>query len=46
MGWGNGEFGRICIYEENEFEVLGVGAREDVWGDDRGWGGARDWGWG
>ena len=35
---GNGEFvGRICVFfEENEFEILVVDAREDVWGEYRG----------
>ena len=26
----NGEFGHICVFEKNEFEVLDVGARGDV----------------
>ena len=34
----NGEFvGRICVFEGNEFEVVDVGDREDVWGNVRGW---------
>ena len=35
MGWGeNGEFGHICVFEKNEFEVLDVlvGTQEAVWG--------------
>ena len=31
--WENGEFGHICVIEENGFEVLIEGVREDVWGD-------------
>ena len=42
----NSEFGHICVFEKNEFGVLDAGAREDVWRDDRGWGGTRDRGWG
>ena len=38
----NGEFDHSCVFETNKFEVLDVGAWEDVWGDARGWGGARD----
>ena len=28
----NGAFGHIRVFEKNEFEVLDVGTREDVWG--------------